>query len=73
MAVMNWVWPITVLYFGPLGLWMYRLSKRDSLHSQFHPRSEPNGIGIGSGPNTAVWKAPRTLSVLEAVKVATAF
>lgn len=23
MAVMNWVWPITGLYFGPLALWAY--------------------------------------------------
>lgn len=23
MAVMNWVWPITALYFGPFALWTY--------------------------------------------------
>lgn len=23
MAVMNWVWPITALYFGPFALWSY--------------------------------------------------
>ena len=23
MAVMNWVWPITALYFGPFTLWTY--------------------------------------------------
>ena len=23
MAIMNWVWPITALYAGPLGLWAY--------------------------------------------------
>lgn len=23
MAIMNWVWPITALYGGPLALWMY--------------------------------------------------
>jgi Domain of unknown function (DUF4396) len=29
MAIMNWVWPITALYGGPLGLWMYaRLGRR---------------------------------------------
>jgi hypothetical protein len=24
MAVMNWVWPITALYFGPAAVWAYR-------------------------------------------------
>lgn len=23
MAIMNWVWPVTALYFGPLALWFY--------------------------------------------------
>lgn len=33
MAIMNWVWPITALYGGPLGLWMYaRLGRRSGGH-----------------------------------------
>ena len=24
LPIMDWVWPITALYFGPLGLWAYR-------------------------------------------------
>lgn len=24
MAVMNWVWPVTALYFGPVAVWAYR-------------------------------------------------
>jgi hypothetical protein len=39
MAVMNWVWPITALYFGPLGLWMYLVARRDfgDAHSGHNP------------------------------------
>ena len=35
MAVMQWVWPVTCLYAGPLGLWFYyRYGRRSSLKWQ---------------------------------------
>ncbi len=32
MAVMNWVWPITALYWGPVALWAFR--RRDRLEGR---------------------------------------
>lgn len=52
MAVMHSVWPFIAL-FRTAGFLDVPSIKVEffSLHSQFHhPRSEPNGIGIGSGP-----------------------
>ncbi len=35
MWIMNLVWPITALYGGPLGLWLYwRIGRRKSLHEE---------------------------------------
>lgn len=53
MAVMEAVWPITALYFGPLAWWGYRRWGR--LNSQVHQRrsaaepqyGEPVSVGIG--------------------------
>ena len=43
MAIMNWVWPITALYGGPLAVWVYvrsagRLSRE---------RSRSGGVTVG--------------------------
>jgi hypothetical protein len=48
MAVMNWVWPITALYFGPLALWMYLVARRDfgddhSGHNPIQDRTTQQG------------------------------
>lgn len=45
MAVMNFVWPITALYFGPLALWAYwRLGRRSSGASRNdHSHRRPSG------------------------------
>jgi len=56
MGVMNFVWPITALYFGPLGLWAYwRLGRRSSGasgHDNSHqrPSGEPfwQSVFVGS-------------------------
>ena len=46
MAVMNWVWPITALYAGPLALWMYlrfgrSASQRDTERRGGTPAQKP--------------------------------
>jgi len=41
MAVMKWVWPITALYLGPVGLWAYWTMGRASL---------PGAHGMGHAP-----------------------
>jgi hypothetical protein len=56
MAVMNFVWPITALYFGPLALWAYwRLSRMSSGasgndHSHRRPSGKPfwQSVFVGS-------------------------
>lgn len=56
MAVMNFVWPITALYFGPLALWAYwRLGRMSSGasgndHSHRRPSGEPfwQSVFVGS-------------------------
>ncbi|MGN6089810.1 MAG: DUF4396 domain-containing protein [Actinomycetales bacterium] len=44
MAVMDWVWPITALYWGPIGLWAYlRFGRRQSRRWQeSHPNAPPS-------------------------------
>jgi hypothetical protein len=37
MWVMNLVWPITAMYFGPIALWMYRRTRSISLVGSPHP------------------------------------
>jgi hypothetical protein len=56
MAVMNFVWPITALYFGPLALWAYwRLGRMSSGasgndHSHRRPSGKPfwQSVFVGS-------------------------
>lgn len=44
MAIMNWVWPITALYGGPLALWMYlRLGRPSSSARPFYA-----GVAVGA-------------------------
>ena len=44
MWIMEWVWPITALYFGPLGLWAYwdigRASSKKQLRRKQKERAE---------------------------------
>ena len=41
MAIMNWVWPITGLWAGPLGLWAYfRLGRSGGAQTSMTPESE---------------------------------
>lgn len=40
MAVMNPVWPITALYFGPLALWAYWTMGRETRDSVHHHHGE---------------------------------
>lgn len=39
MPIMNFVWPLMTLYFGPLGLWMYLALSGQALGG--HPLSQP--------------------------------
>jgi hypothetical protein len=56
MAVMNLVWPITALYFGPLALWMYIVARRDSgdahpAHNPMQDRTTQQGAERSTHPN----------------------
>jgi len=48
MAIMNWVWPITGLWAGPLGLWAYLRWGRHGSRAA-HRRAE----AIGKEPQSA--------------------
>jgi hypothetical protein len=50
MAIMNWVWPITALYGGPLAVWMYaRLGKPSSRKRPFYSRVAVDATHCGAG------------------------
>jgi hypothetical protein len=57
MPVMEAVWPITALYFGPLAVWGYHRFGRPAStpwlreHGGHHPPDEPRwaGIAVGAG------------------------
>jgi hypothetical protein len=68
MWIMNWVWPITALYAGPLGLWGYSTTGRLSTYRVVQEAKargeEPPGRKNRSGkwsrwvPHTAAPVAP---------------
>jgi hypothetical protein len=43
MRVMDWVWPITGLYFGPFALWSYYSFGRQKHrgHQEIHKNEQP--------------------------------
>jgi Domain of unknown function (DUF4396) len=43
MAIMNLVWPITALYFGPFALWTYFGFGREKQHATGHDRNGHHG------------------------------
>jgi hypothetical protein len=50
MAIMNWVWPITTLYGGPLAVWMYARLGRPSPHERpFYSRVAVDATHCGAG------------------------
>jgi hypothetical protein len=50
MPIMNWVWPITALYGGPLALWMYaRLGRPSSRERPFYYRVAVSASHCGAG------------------------
>src|SRR5580700_1272335 len=50
MAIMNWVWPITALYGGPLAVWMYARLGRPSPHERpFYSRVAVDATHCGAG------------------------
>lgn len=54
MAVMNWVWPITALYFGPIAVWGYRRwgrtrSERWQREQGDEARTDPSWVTIALG------------------------
>jgi hypothetical protein len=52
MAVMNWVWPTTALYFGPLAWWAYRRWGR--ANSPKHQREQQLEPSYGEGTSVAI-------------------
>lgn len=46
MRVMEWVWPITCLYLGPIGLWFYWRVGRRSTMKWHEANGAPNFRGI---------------------------
>ena len=42
MAIMNLVWPISALYFGPVGLWAYLVAGRPSARSTAQGSKSPH-------------------------------
>lgn len=47
MAVMNWVWPITALYFGPFALWTYfSFGRQKGNHNKEQPYWEKVWKGV---------------------------
>ncbi len=64
MAIMNLVWPITALYFGPIGLWAYwtmgRMKAQGSggehaSHEQEHQHQHGHGSGNAGGKDPS-WR-----------------
>ena len=43
MRVMLWVWPITMLWAGPLGIWAYRINQKRTMMrmTHHHPADQP--------------------------------
>lgn len=52
MAIMNWVWPVTALYLGPVALWAYhrwgrsRTAARQGRSSQESSPDEPGWVPV---------------------------
>jgi hypothetical protein len=68
MPVMEAVWPITALYFGPLAVWGYHRFGRPAStrwlreHGGHHPPDEPRRAGIvGAGPRSSSTSHARTI------------
>lgn len=55
MAIMNLVWPITALYFGPIGLWAYWTIGRPDVHRGDAPPSHGHG-GHGRDAEGPSWR-----------------
>jgi hypothetical protein len=50
MAIMNWVWPITALYGGPIALWMYaRLGRSPTREKPFYSGVAVSATHCGAG------------------------
>jgi hypothetical protein len=49
MAIMNWVWPITALYAGPLAIWAYRKLGRSSGRKPFWASVVVSATHCGAG------------------------
>lgn len=50
MAIMNWVWPITALYGGPVALWMYaRLGRPSAREKPFYAGVAVSASHCGAG------------------------
>ncbi len=50
MAIMNWAWPITALYGGPVALWLYaRLGRPSSHEKSFYGRVAIGVSHCGAG------------------------
>jgi hypothetical protein len=52
MAIMNVVWPITALYFGPIGLWAYWTLGRPKAGKPHHPMPSGHGEQEQSEPRS---------------------
>lgn len=51
MRVMLWVWPITMLWAGPLGIWAYRINQKRTMMrmTHHHPADQPAMRMSGNG------------------------
>ena len=58
MAIMNLVWPITALYFGPIGLWAYLHMGRNQPGAHGNSAESHHEQGHhGDGPKRPFWQS----------------
>ena len=61
MSIMEWVWPITALYFGLIGLWAYwdigrSGSKKQMNREKDHKSQKPYWRTVFSGTTYSLWR-----------------
>lgn len=74
MFIMNLVWPITALYFGPLAVWWYAksgLRSTKAYHEQMQHRMEQNVSELSDAARHQLARSPEVEPTREQVAVAT--
>ncbi|HSB76356.1 MAG TPA: DUF4396 domain-containing protein [Terriglobales bacterium] len=74
MFIMNWVWPITALYFGPLAIWAYwrsALKGTKTRHRELRRRTEEKLSRIPTSQLLALARSPQPQPTPEQIAVAT--